>query len=107
MARKAMSKIETAATKAAETTVETTTMVPATKPTRKAAPKKAEPERVLDFSPMGKVSEWRASRQRMAIAQAAKQARTIDRLKLEYLYYVASAFFAGITFGVMIASWLR
>lgn len=107
MARKAMSKIETAATKAAETTVETTAMVPATKPTRKAAPKKAEPERVLDFSPMGKVSEWRASRQRMAIAQAAKQARAIDRLKLEYLYYAASCFFAGVTLGVMICNWLR
>lgn len=102
MARKATSKIETVTKAAAETTA----LVPVKKPTtRKAAPKK--PEKELDWSAMGKVSEWRASRQRMAIAQAAKQARAIDRLKLEYLYYAASCFFAGVTLGVMICNWLR
>lgn len=97
------SKIETTLNKAAETA-----LVPAKRPTRRTTKTEPpKPEKELDWSPLGKVSKWRGSRQLMAIAQAAKQARTIDRLKLEYLYYVASAFFAGITFGVMIASWLR
>lgn len=94
------SKIETTLNKAAETA-----LVPAKRPTRKAT--KTEPEKTLDWSPLGKVKEWRGSRQVMAVAQAAKQARAIERLRLEYLAYAASALFTGITLGVMLSSWLR
>lgn len=93
------SKIETTLNKT------TSTALAPAKPARKTT--KAEPEKTLDWSPLGKVKEWRGSRQVMAVAQAAKQARAIERLRLEYLAYAASALFTGITLGVMLSSWLR
>lgn len=66
--------------------------------TKKAAPK-AEPEKELDWRAVGLLREHQSARVRAI--------RKIDRIKLTWLYYVASAFMAGLALGVMLTAWLR
>ena len=40
-------------------------------------------------------------------ARMAAALRKIDRVRLEWLYYVATAFLFGLAMGVMLTAWLR
>lgn len=68
------------------------------KSTKKAAPS-TEPEKVLDWRPIGLVKEHRSAKVRAA--------RKIERIRLEHLAYTASAFVMGMSIGVMIFNWLH
>lgn len=110
MAKRA-SKLDTVltnnTTETNNTTTETTALAPVKKPAAKKAAPKVEPEKALDWTPLGKATMWRESRIRLERVIAAKATRKIERIRLEWLYYVASAFFAGLTVGVMLSAWLH
>lgn len=65
----------------------------------KKAPAKREPERELDWRAIGIVKEHRSARQRGK--------RRIERLKLEFTAYTASAFIMGASIGIMVFNWLH
>ena len=73
---------------------------PAKKTTaKKAAAPKAETVKELDWRAVGLVREHQSARVRAL--------RKIDRVRLEWLYYVATAFLFGLAMGVMLTAWLR
>lgn len=76
----------------------TTTTAKATTTKAKQAPKR-EPERELDWRAIGIVKEHRSARQRGK--------RRIERLKLEFTAYTASAFIMGASVGIMVFNWLH
>lgn len=76
-----------------------TAEAPAKKTTSKKTAPKAEPEKELDWRAVGLLREHQSARVRAI--------RKIDRIKLAWLYYVASAFMAGLALGVMLTAWLR
>lgn len=101
MARKAntTNKMDTVlTTEITETNYVDAITAPAKKTTKKATPK-AEPEKELDWRAVGLLREHQRARVRAI--------RKIDRIKLAWLYYVASAFMAGLALGVMLTAWLR
>lgn len=108
MARKT-SKMETVLTNIESTEINTNTYVdalnkeaeaPAKKTTaKKAAAPKAETVKELDWRAVGLVREHQSARVRAL--------RKIDRVKLAWLYYTATAFLFGLAFGVMLTVWLR
>lgn len=75
-----------------------TTTAKATTTKAKQAPKR-EPERELDWRAIGIVKEHRSAKQRGQ--------RRIERLKLEFTAYTASAFIMGASIGIMIFTWLH
>ena len=77
----------------------TTTTAKATTTKAKQAPAKREPERELDWRAIGIVKEHRSARQRGK--------RRIERLKLEFTAYTASAFIMGASVGIMVFNWLH
>ncbi len=97
MARK--SKIETVLIEGNETTMNTVAETTTKKPAARKAAQKAEPEKELDWRAIGLVKEPQSAK--------ARAIRKIDRVKLEWLYYVATAFLAGLALGVMLSAWLR
>lgn len=97
MARK--SKIETVLIEGNETTMNTVAETTTKKPAARKAAQKAEPEKELDWRAIGLVKEHQSAK--------ARAIRKIDRVKLEWLYYVATAFLAGLALGVMLSAWLR
>ncbi len=100
MPRKASSKMNTVLNETAtdgKTYVEVITAEP--KKTAKKAATKTEPEKDLDWRPIGLVKEHRSAKVRAA--------RKIERIRLEHLAYTASAFVMGMSIGVMIFSWLH
>jgi hypothetical protein len=102
MARKAQSKMETVLnTEITETTnyVDALNKAEAKKPAAKKSTPKAEPEKELDWRAVGLVREHQSARTRAL--------RKIDRVRLEWLYYVATAFLFGLAMGVMLTAWLR
>ena len=101
MARKT-SKMENVLTNIEST--ETNTYVdaitaPAKKITTKKAAPKDEPEKELDWRAVGLVREHQSARVRAL--------RKIDRVKLAWLYYTATAFLFGLALGVRRTVWLR
>lgn len=76
----------------------TTTTAKATTTKAKQAPKR-EPERELDWRAIGIVKEHRSAKQRGQ--------RRIERLKLEFTAYTASAFIMGASIGIMVFNWLH
>lgn len=107
MAAKKTSKMETVLANI-ESTESTNTYVdalnkaaeaPAKKTTAKKTTPKAEPERELDWRAVGLVREHQTARVRAL--------RKIDRVRLTWLYYVATAFLTGLALGVMLTVWLR
>ena len=102
MARKAntTNKMETVlTTEINETNYVDAITAPAKKTTTKKTAPKAEPEKELDWRAVGLLREHQCARVRAI--------RKIDRIKLTWLYYVASAFMAGLALGVMLTAWLR
>ena len=69
------------------------------KNTKKAPTTKAEPERELDWRPIGIVKEHRTAKQRAA--------RKIERLHLRYMAFALNAFIMGASVGIMIFNWLH
>ena len=73
---------------------------PAKKATaKKAAAPKAETVKERDWRAVGLVREHQSARVRAL--------RKIDRVKLAWLYYTATAFLFGLAMGVMLTVWLR
>ena len=66
---------------------------------KKAAAPKAETVKELDWRAVGLVREHQSARVRAL--------RKIDRVKLAWLYYTATAFLFGLAMGVMLTAWLR
>lgn len=99
-AAKKASKMETVlTTEITETNYVDAITAPAKKTTTKKAAPKAEPEKELDWRAVGLVREHQTAR--------ARAIRKIDRVKLAWLYYVATAFLAGLALGVMLSAWLH
>lgn len=99
MARKT-SKIETVLTETTNTAEETTVETAAAKKaTGRKAAQKAQPEKELDWRALGLVKEHQSAR--------ARAIRKIDRVRLAWLYYVATAFLAGLALGVLLSAWLH
>ena len=99
MARKT-SKIETVLTETTNTAEETTVETAAEKKaTGRKAAQKAQPEKELDWRALGLVKEHQSAR--------ARAIRKIDRVRLAWLYYVATAFLAGLALGVLLSAWLH
>lgn len=70
------------------------------KPAKRQQPKAdPEPERELDWRPIGLVKEHRSAKQRAA--------RKIERLRLRWLAYALDAFIMGASMGIMIFNWLH
>ena len=78
--------------------VDVITSAPAKKPAAKKA-KAADPQKELDWRAIGMVREHQTAK--------ARAIRKIDRVRLQWLYYVATAFMAGLAIGVMMTAWLR
>lgn len=102
MATKKVNKLETVLTSSTETT-NTNTNVDATAPAKKPAAKKTaaktESAKELDWKAVGMVKAHQSAK--------ARAIRKIDRIKLQWLYYVATAFLAGLAIGVMLTTWLH
>ena len=99
MANTRKSKIETVLTE--QTASEASKPEEIRKPAKRQQPKAAdpEPERALDWRPIGLVKEHRAAKIRAA--------RKIERLRLRWLAYALDAFIMGASMGIMIFNWLH
>lgn len=84
---------------ATTTTKKATTTTAKATTTKAKQPPKREPERELDWRAIGIVKEHRSAKQR------GKQ--RIERLKLEFTAYTASAFIMGASVGIMVFNWLH
>ena len=78
--------------------VDVITSAPGKKPVAKKA-KAADPQKELDWRAVGMVREHQTAK--------ARAIRKIDRVRLQWLYYVATAFMAGLAIGVMMTAWLH
>lgn len=103
MATKRVNKLETVLTNTETTNnstyVDAITAAPAKKPAAKKTAAKTEPAKELDWKAVGMVKAHQSAK--------ARAIRKIDRIKLQWLYYVATAFMAGLAIGVMLTTWLH